>query len=103
MARVVGVIAFAFVIVRGARWNRLRLFGVGVGLIGFGGGLFAHGSLTACMAFARPEARGLALGAWGAAQATAAGLAIAVERFHQRHGGRACDARRFWRTRSPIR
>jgi BCD family chlorophyll transporter-like MFS transporter len=29
------------------------------------------------MAAARPEARGLALGAWGAAQATAAGLAIA--------------------------
>ena len=29
------------------------------------------------MALAKPEDRGLALGAWGAAQATAAGLAIA--------------------------
>jgi BCD family chlorophyll transporter-like MFS transporter len=29
------------------------------------------------MAFAKPEDRGLALGAWGAAQSTAAGLAIA--------------------------
>ena len=46
-------------------------------LIGFGGGLFAHGTLTASMAFAKPEDRGLALGAWGAAQSTAAGLAIA--------------------------
>ena len=45
-------------------------------LIGFGGGLFAHGTLTASMALAKPEDRGLALGAWGASQATAAGLAI---------------------------
>jgi BCD family chlorophyll transporter-like MFS transporter len=43
--------------------------------------LFAHGGLTASMAAARPEARGLALGAWGAAQATAAGLAIAFSGF----------------------
>ena len=54
------------------------LFGLGVALIGFGGGLFAHGTLTASMALAKPEDRGLALGAWGAAQATAAGLAIAL-------------------------
>ena len=53
------------------------LFGAGVFLIGIGGGLFAHGTLTASMTFARIEDRGLALGAWGAAQATAAGLAIA--------------------------
>jgi MFS transporter, BCD family, chlorophyll transporter len=52
------------------------VFGLGVALIGFGGGLFAHGTLTASMALARPEDRGLALGAWGGAQATAAGLAI---------------------------
>jgi BCD family chlorophyll transporter-like MFS transporter len=58
-----------------------QAFGVGVGLIGFGGGLFAHGGLTASIAAARPEARGLALGAWGAAQATAAGLAIALSGF----------------------
>jgi BCD family chlorophyll transporter-like MFS transporter len=33
------------------------------------------------MAAARPDERGLALGAWGAAQATAAGLAIALSGF----------------------
>ncbi len=54
------------------------LFGLGVAMIGFGGGLFAHGTMTASMMLAEPEDRGLALGAWGAAQATAAGLAIAV-------------------------
>jgi BCD family chlorophyll transporter-like MFS transporter len=72
----VGVIAFNFVMFS-APLESAQIFGVGVGLIGFGGGLFAHGGLTASMAAARPEARGLALGAWGAAQATAAGLAIA--------------------------
>jgi len=74
---VVGVIAFAFVMFA-APFNSGEIFGVGVGLIGLGGGLFAHGTLTASMAAARPEDRGLALGAWGAAQATAAGLAIVL-------------------------
>ena len=41
---------------------------------------------------AEPEDRGLALGAWGAAQATAAGLAIAVERRRQRRRAR-CSRR----------
>ncbi|MBB4196825.1 MFS transporter [Rhodoblastus sphagnicola] len=77
MGALVGVIAFAFVMFAAPVESGLA-FGIGVGLIGFGGGLFAHGGLTASMAFARPEARGLALGAWGAAQATAAGLAIAL-------------------------
>jgi len=56
-------------------------FGLGVALIGLGSGLFAHGTLTASMADARPDQRGLALGAWGAAQACAAGIAIAVSGF----------------------
>ena len=73
------------------------MFGLGVGLIGFGGGLFAHGTLTASMALARPEDRGLALGAWGAAQATAAGLAIASQRRRQRCRRRARGQRRFRR------
>jgi BCD family chlorophyll transporter-like MFS transporter len=72
----VGVIAFAFIMFA-APLESAEAFGVGVGLIGFGGGLFAHGGLTASMASARADERGLALGAWGAAQATAAGLAIA--------------------------
>jgi BCD family chlorophyll transporter-like MFS transporter len=53
------------------------LFGVGVALIGFGAGMFAHGTLTASMNMAQGDATGLALGAWGAVQALAAGIAIA--------------------------
>ena len=72
----VGVIAFACVILS-APLETGPLFGLGVALIGFGGGLFAHGTLTASMALAKPDDRGLALGAWSASQATAAGLAVA--------------------------
>ncbi|OYY62693.1 MAG: hypothetical protein B7Y51_08270 [Burkholderiales bacterium 28-67-8] len=54
------------------------LFSFGVFLIGFGGGLFGHGTLTATMNLAPKEQSGLALGAWGAVQASAAGIAIAL-------------------------
>jgi BCD family chlorophyll transporter-like MFS transporter len=54
------------------------LFAMGVALIGFGGGLFAHATLTAAMQHAADDATGFALGVWGAVQAGAAGLAIAV-------------------------
>jgi BCD family chlorophyll transporter-like MFS transporter len=54
------------------------LFRIGTALIGFGGGLFAVGTLTAAMALARDGHNGLALGAWGAVQATTAGVAIAL-------------------------
>ena len=47
-------------------------------LIGFGSGLFAVGTLTAAMRLADNMQAGIALGAWGAVQATAVGLAIAV-------------------------
>jgi BCD family chlorophyll transporter-like MFS transporter len=75
MGAVVGIFAFAAVIFSAPSGSPV-LFGFGVSLIGLGGGLFAHGTLTASMASSKPEDRGLALGAWGAAQATAAGLAI---------------------------
>ena len=54
------------------------LFGTGTAFIGFGAGLFGHGTLTATMNLAPPSQTGLALGAWGAVQASAAGLAIAL-------------------------
>jgi BCD family chlorophyll transporter-like MFS transporter len=54
------------------------LFLLGTFLIGFGGGLFSHGTLTATMQLAPSNQRGLALGAWGAVQATAAGVAIGL-------------------------
>jgi BCD family chlorophyll transporter-like MFS transporter len=47
-------------------------------LIGFGAGLFGHGTLTLTMNRAPSEQAGLALGAWGAVQATAAGAAVAT-------------------------
>ena len=56
------------------------LFYLGAFAIGLGGGLFAVATLTAAMTLpmGQKAGQGLALGAWGAAQATAAGLAIAL-------------------------
>lgn len=73
----VGLPAFAAVIAAGALPSN-TLFSLGVFLIGLGGGLFGHGTLTATMQSAPPERAGLALGAWGAVQATAGGLALAL-------------------------
>lgn len=72
-----GIAAFSAVIFSAPLESAL-LFRLGTTLIGFGGGLFAVGTLTAAMALAKNGQSGLALGAWGAVQATAAGLAIAV-------------------------
>ena len=72
-----GLVAFPAVILSASAESPL-LFRCGVALIGFGGGLFSVSTLTAAMSVADPAQRGLALGAWGAAQATAAGLAIAI-------------------------
>ena len=75
----VGVVAFLMVIFA-APVQSTVLFYAGAWCIGLGAGLFAVSTLTAAMAL--PEhghaGRGLVLGAWGAAQATAAGLSIAV-------------------------
>ena len=49
------------------------------------------------MAFAKPEDRGLALGAWGAAQSTAAGLAIAFSGVVNDLGSSLAVARRLRR------
>jgi BCD family chlorophyll transporter-like MFS transporter len=54
------------------------LFRAGVALIGFGGGLFAVGTLSAAMSLERSAHVGLALGAWGAVQAVAAGVSVAA-------------------------
>jgi BCD family chlorophyll transporter-like MFS transporter len=71
--------AFAFTtVIAAAPLGSGFVFALGTGLIGFGGGLFAHATLTACMRAAPRDRIGLALGAWGAAQATAAGCAIAL-------------------------
>lgn len=72
-----GLVAFSSVIFA-APSGSAAFFAVGVALVGFGAGLFAHGTLTASMAMAKGDATGLALGAWGAVQALAAGVAIAA-------------------------
>lgn len=54
------------------------MFGLGTLLIGFGAGLFGHGTLTATMNAAPKDQTGLALGAWGAVEATATGIAVAL-------------------------
>ena len=72
-----GVPGFA-VIMLAAPLLSAPLFAAGVLIIGFGGGLFAHGTLTATMVDAPAQQTGLALGAWGAVQATAAGLGMAL-------------------------
>jgi len=72
-----GVPAF-FAVIFSASVHSQWLFGAGVMLIGFGAGLFGHGTLTATMNLAPKNQSGLALGAWGAVQATGAGVAIAM-------------------------
>ncbi|MEQ8663843.1 MAG: MFS transporter, partial [Gammaproteobacteria bacterium] len=72
-----GIPAFVLVIAA-ASLATPALFLFGNFLIGFGGALFGHGTLTATMNRAPREQAGLALGAWGAVQATAAGLGIAL-------------------------
>jgi len=73
----VGLTAFSAVIFS-APLAALSLFAAGTSLIGFGAGLFAHCTLTAAMGTARPGQIGLALGIWGAVQASAAGSAVAL-------------------------
>jgi BCD family chlorophyll transporter-like MFS transporter len=74
---IVGVPAFLAVIFSAPIGSPL-LFGFGTLAIGFGGGLFGHGTLTATMNHAPEGQAGLALGTWGAVQASAAGLAVAL-------------------------
>jgi BCD family chlorophyll transporter-like MFS transporter len=73
----VGVFAFAAVIFAAPLESAL-LFRVGAIFIGFGGGLFSVGTLTAAMGLERRDRSGLALGAWGAVQAGSAGIAVAL-------------------------
>ena len=73
----IGIVAFTAVIFADPL-NSPLLFRVGAMLIGFGGGMLAVGTLTAAMGMADGGHSGLALGAWGAVQATAYGVAIAV-------------------------
>ena len=73
----VGVPAFTAILMSAPQAS-LLLFALGTLFIGFGAGLFGHGTLTATMNHAPEGQAGLALGSWGAVQATAAGLAMGL-------------------------
>jgi len=77
LGALIGIPAFMAVIISG-QINEPILFALGTLLIGFGAGLFGHGTLTATMNLAPNGQSGLALGAWGAVQASAAGVAITL-------------------------
>ncbi len=80
----IGVLAFVAVIFSEPLGSKL-LFCAGAVLIGLGGGLFSVATLTEVIGLGSSQApsrghsldNGMALGAWGAVQASAAGLAIA--------------------------
>ncbi len=73
----IGVPGF-LAIASASQTGSVLLFAMGVFACGVGAGLFGHGTLTATMRRAPRTQIGLALGAWGAVQATAAGIAISA-------------------------
>jgi BCD family chlorophyll transporter-like MFS transporter len=84
---ILGIPAFLFIILSGPLGDHPLLSGLSWGmtmflagnfLVGFGAALFAHATLTATMNLAPRDQAGLALGAWGAVQATAVGIAVAM-------------------------
>lgn len=72
-----GILAFVLVIAS-APLHSVALFCLGATGIGFGSGLFAVCTLTAAMTLGDDFQSGLALGAWGAVQATASGVGILI-------------------------
>jgi MFS transporter, BCD family, chlorophyll transporter len=77
LGALVGIAGLAFVIFA-APLESLQLLWVGTSCIGFGNGWFAVGTLTASMELSERGKSGLAIGAWGAVQATVAGAGIAL-------------------------
>jgi MFS transporter, BCD family, chlorophyll transporter len=73
----IGIAAFTTVIMSGPLQSA-TIFRIGTFGIGLGAGFFAISTLTAAMSFGKEVGAGLALGAWGAVQATSAGLAMGI-------------------------
>ncbi len=74
---IIGIVAFSLVVFAGVIHSAL-LFRIGTTGIGFGAGLFGVCTLIMAMTMVGEEHRGLSLGAWGASQAFAAGVGIAI-------------------------
>jgi BCD family chlorophyll transporter-like MFS transporter len=73
----IGIPGFAAVI-GSSMGGGASMFLAGTLATGLGAGLFGHATLTATLRAAPVERTGLALGSWGAVQATAAGLGVAL-------------------------
>ena len=74
---VTGIAAFLLILFAAPFASSAMLY-CGAAAIGLGLGLFSVGTLIEAMALAKSETAGLALGAWGAVQATCAGAGIAL-------------------------
>ena len=77
LGALLGLPGFAAIILSSALIGP-SLFVLGTFAIGLGAGLFGHGTLTATIRNAPAEQIGLSLGAWGAVQATCAGIGVAL-------------------------
>lgn len=79
VALIIGIVGFLGIIFSHPM-NVPTLYFLGACLIGFGSGLFAVSTLSIAMSIPvdKGVGRGLALGSWGAAQATAAGVGVAL-------------------------
>jgi BCD family chlorophyll transporter-like MFS transporter len=77
LGALVGIGGLAAVIFA-APLGSVYLFWVGTAGIGFGGGWFSVGTLIASMALSEDGMSGIAIGAWGAVQATMTGVGVAV-------------------------
>ena len=77
LGSLIGIGGFSAVVFA-APLESLPLFFVGTSCIGFGGGWFSVGTLTSSMSLSERGQSGLAIGAWGAVQATVAGGGIAL-------------------------
>ncbi|MEM9880115.1 MAG: BCD family MFS transporter [Pseudomonadota bacterium] len=77
LGMLIGIAAFCSVVFA-APLGSANLFRAGACLIGVGGGIFTVGTLIACMKLADASGSGLALGAWGAVQASAVGVGLAA-------------------------
>jgi MFS transporter, BCD family, chlorophyll transporter len=77
LGAVAGIVAFLMTLFA-APLNSVTMLYIGASIIGFGTGLFSVGTMIAAMGMAQHGSAGLALGAWGAVQASCAGAGIAL-------------------------
>ncbi len=77
LGAVAGIVAFLMTLFA-APLMSVPLLYAGASVIGFGAGLFSVGTMIAAMGLASKDSAGLALGAWGAVQASCAGLGVAL-------------------------